>query len=33
MRVSHPVGQVDAVSRAFQPSRGESRTKLSFETF
>lgn len=33
MRVSHPVGQVDAVSRAFHPTRGDVRTKLSFQTF
>jgi hypothetical protein len=33
MRVSHPVGRVDAMTRALIPTRGESRAKLSFQTF
>lgn len=33
MRVSHPVGRVDAMTRALNPTRGESRAKLSFQTF
>ena len=33
MRVSVPVGRVDALSRAINPTRGETRPRLTFETF
>ncbi|MBA4751036.1 MAG: hypothetical protein H2055_02235 [Sphingopyxis sp.] len=32
-RVSHQVGAVDALTRAFNPTRGENQPKLSFVTF
>lgn len=32
-QVSHPVGKIDALTRAFNPSRGESKPKLSFVMF
>jgi len=33
MRVSHPVGRVDALSRSINPARGETRPRLTFESF
>jgi len=33
MRVSHPVGRVDALSRAINPTRGEAQQRLTFATF
>lgn len=32
-RVSHQVGSIDALTRAFNPTRGENQPKLSFVTF
>lgn len=32
-RVSHPAGQIDALTRAFGPTRGETQPELSFVTF
>ncbi|MGL3820426.1 tetratricopeptide repeat protein [Sphingopyxis sp. R3-92] len=32
-RVSHQVGSIDALTRAFNPARGENQPKLSFVTF
>lgn len=32
-RVSHQVGSIDALTRAFNPTRGETQPKLSFVTF